>query len=470
MVKLEHLSFHYEDEENICGIHDVSFHLPKGSCTVLCGTSGCGKTTLLRLISGLIPTFFAGEIKGKIEVNGKNPLEMSSDERALTYGMVFQDPRSQFFMPRVLNEIAFSGENLGIERMQLLHKIEVITRQLGLSDLMDRDLSRLSSGQKQKVAIAAACLLNPPLLILDEPTANLDYESTRSLIEILTEIKKNGTTILISEHRLHCLLPITDRYIYLKQGSLAKCWSKSDFEKMTLEETEKYGLRHPDSGKNLFIPSCRDKGDLLVGKAVGFHYAHQCLVLNKLDFSLGKGSVVAVVGKNGKGKTTFGKILCGLLKQKSGKILYRDKPISAAKRCRNSYFVMQDADYQLYAESVGNELVLGKKVTEAIKEKAYAAMALFDLTNLKDRHPASLSGGEKQRVTLAAAYCSDAEIIVMDEPTSGLDAINAKRVAKFIQLLSNANKTVVVITHDELLLRAVSDSIILINENRLLEG
>ena len=462
MVKLEHLSFRYENEDNNCGIHNISFHLPKGSCTVLCGASGCGKTTLLRLISGLIPTFFSGEIKGKIEINGKNPVEMNVQEKALTFGMVFQDPRSQFFMPNVLNEIAFTGENLGIERTELLHKLGMLTTQLGLSDLKAQDLNCLSSGQKQKVAIAAACLLNPPLLILDEPTANLDYEGTGTLIEILKEIKNNGTTILISEHRLHCFLPIADRYICLEQGGLANCWSQEEFEKMTPKEAERYGLRHPDSGKNSSAPSCTDKDVLLVGKDVGFHYTHQASILNELNFSFSKGSVVAVAGKNGKGKTTFGKILCGLLKQKSGEILYRGKPVSASKRCRNSYFVMQDADYQLYAESVGNELVLGKKVTDTIKKKAYAAMELFDLINLKDRHPASLSGGEKQRVTLAAAYCSDAEIIVMDEPTSGLDAINAKRVAKFIRLLSNADKIVIVITHDELLIRAACDSIILI--------
>ncbi len=462
MVKLEHLSFYYENEENNCGIQDVSFHLQKGSCTVLCGMSGCGKTTLLRLISGLIPAYFSGEIKGKIEVNGKNPVEMDAAEKALTFGMVFQDPRSQFFMPTVLNEIAFSGENLGIERTELLHKLERITSQLGLTDLKERDLNSLSSGQKQKVAIAVACLLNPPLLILDEPTANLDHEGTGTLIEILTEIKNNGSTILISEHRLHCFLPIADRYLCLEQGRLANCWSQGEFEEMTLEEAEKHGLRHPDSGKKSSVPSCTNMDDLLVGKEVGFHYAHQASLFHRLDFSLSKGSVMAIVGKNGKGKTTFGKILCGLLKQKSGKILYRDKPISASKRCRNSYFVMQDADYQLYAESVGNELVLGKKVTSALKKKAYAAMELFDLTALKDRHPASLSGGEKQRVTLAAAYCSDAEIIVMDEPTSGLDAINAKRVAKFIRLLSSSNKTVLVITHDELLIRLACDSTILI--------
>lgn len=457
MVKLEQVSFQYDNEDTNSGIHNVSFHLPRGSCTVLCGASGCGKTTLLRLISGLAPAYYPGKIDGKIEVDGKNPGKMSSYEKACTYGMVFQDPRSQFFMSDVYSEIAFTGENLGIARKELLIKMESVAERLGLSDLRNRNLNCLSSGQKQRAAIASACLMQPPLLILDEPTANLDGEGTKTLISILEEIKNSGTAILISEHRLHCFLPIADQYINLKNGTLAKSWTRDAFKNLTVEEAEQYGLRHPQYGQNRSDLTCVNREVLITGQNIRFHYARQPDILQGLNFTLKAGSVSAVVGENGNGKTTFGKILCGLLKQKSGQILYRGKPASPAKRSQMSYFVMQDADYQLYAESVGNELVLGRKITDALREKAYTAMELFDLVSLKDRHPQSLSGGEKQRITLAAAYCSDAEIIVLDEPTSGLDAVNAKRVARFIRLLSGQNKTVVVITHDELLIRLACD-------------
>jgi len=175
---------------------------------------------------------------------------------------------------------------------------------------------------------------------------------------------------------------------------------------------------------------------------------------------LHRGCVTLITGENGAGKTTLGKILCGLLRQKNGDILWNGEALSAKCRRLKSYFVMQDADYQLYTESVGNELVLGRTLTNQIRERAYAAMDLFDLTKYKDRHPASLSGGEKQRVTLAAACCSGAELIILDEPTSGLDVVNAKRVAEFIQLLAHEDRSVAVITHDDLLLRLIEGRVI----------
>lgn len=457
MVKLEQVSFQYDNEDTNAGIHDISICLPKGSCTVVCGPSGSGKTTLLRLISGLIPAYYSGEMKGKITVNGQTPGEMSSYEKACTYGVVFQDPRSQFFMSNVWNEIAFTGENLGIPQKELLIKMETIVDRLGLSALRNRDLNCLSSGQKQKVAIASACLMQPSLLILDEPTANLDEEGIKSLISILQEIKAAGTAILISEHRLHCFLPVADQYLYLRNGELEESWDRRTFQGLSAEKAKQYGLRHPQEELLLSRSDFVNKEVLLAGQDIGFCYAHQPDILHGLDFVLKAGSVLAVVGNNGNGKTTFGKILCGLLKQKTGQILYHGRPVSAAKRNQLSYFVMQDADYQLYAESVGNELVLGRKITGSLRDKAYTAMELFDLVRLKDRHPQSLSGGEKQRVTLAAAYCSDAEIIVLDEPTSGLDAVNAKRVARFIRFLSDRDKTVVVITHDRFLIHLACD-------------
>ena len=461
MIKLENVIFQYEQEAEGSGIHNISFHLPPGSCTVLCGSSGCGKTTLLRLISGLAPSVYPGELSGNIFIGGKSIFDMTSSDKATMLGMVFQDPRSQFFMPNVLNEIAFSGENLGFFPDDILSKVKTLTAQLGLSELIDRDLDSLSSGQKQKVAIASAMLLKPPLLILDEPTANLDSTGTKTLIELLHKIKQDGTTILISEHRVHEFLPIADNFVCLKNGSIAAKWTQSEFLQLDCQKAESFGLRHPESG---FIDSQKNISaaakDLLTIKEISFRYSKYAPVIEQLNFSLHRGCVTLITGDNGAGKTTLGKILCGLLRQKNGDILWNSEALSAKCRRLKSYFVMQDADYQLYTESVGNELVLGRTLTNQIRERAYAAMELFDLTKYKDRHPASLSGGEKQRVTLAAAYCSEAELIILDEPTSGLDVVNAKRVAEFIQLLAHEDRSVAVITHDDLLLRLIEGRVI----------
>lgn len=461
MIKLEHLTFLYEQETEGGGIHDISLRLPPGSCTVLCGPSGCGKTTLLRLISGLAPSVYPGELSGNIFIGGKSIPDMTSSDKATMLGMVFQDPRSQFFMPNVLNEIAFSGENLGFAPYDILSKINALTEQLGLSELIERDLDSLSSGQKQKVAIASALLLKPPLLILDEPTANLDSAGTKTLIELLNFIKQNGTTILISEHRVHEFLPLAGNFICLKNGRIAAEWTQAEFQQLDCQKAEFFGLRHPESGFNGTQQNAAGTAkELFALKDISFGYSKYAPVIEQLNFSLQRGCVTLITGENGAGKTTLGKILCGLLRQKNGVVLCDGKTLSAKCRRLKSYFVMQDADYQLYTESVGDELVLGRALTDKVRKRAYAAMDLFDLTKYKDRHPASLSGGEKQRVTLAAAYCSEAELIILDEPTSGLDVVNAKRVAEFLQLLVLENRAVAVITHDDLLLRLIDGIVI----------
>lgn len=428
---------------------------------ILSGVSGSGKTTLIRLISGLAPSQYPGKITGSVLVGGNMPTRMASHDKAVMFGMVFQDPRSQFFMSNVRNEIAFTGENLGFEPTDILSKIARIASRLGLVDVLKRDLDSLSSGQKQKVAIAAACLLNPALLVLDEPTANLDHGGVGALVEILKEIKRGGTTILIGEHRVHELLSVVDHIVCLRDGRVAKEWNVEKFQQMNCQDAEGYGLRHPDSGK----AATRDgkTGSDTVSfhlEQVSFRYSKHASVFEDLSFSLERGRVTAILGENGVGKTTLGKTLCGILRQREGRIVSGGRVLSVGKRRRKSYFVMQDADYQLYSDSVGNELVLGRRVTDDLRKRAYAAMDLFGLTPLKDRHPASLSGGEKQRVTIAAAYCSKAELVVLDEPTSGLDVVNAQRVARFVRMLAQEGKTVVVITHDELLLRLACDRVV----------
>lgn len=462
MIHLENLCFSYGEDEADSGLANITMDIRKGECVVLCGPSGCGKTTLLRLISGLIPSVYEGIIEGMVLVDGKDPSAFSPEEKAEKLGMVFQDPRSQFFMSRVRDELAFSGENLGVPLEEILERIADLAGLLGITDLLDADLNRLSSGQKQKVAIASACLLRPLLLLLDEPSANLDAASKKELIGILLAIKQAGTTIIISEHRLHEFLPVADRYLCMGKGTLVMDWSREQFAALSYGEAMEYGLRHPDTarcgqgGKNAAAP-----GRLpYCGRGVAYCYRESGRGLKYIDFSLYPGTVTALTGGNGTGKTTLCKILCGLLSPQKGKVLAGDKPLSRAARREAGYFVMQDADYQLYTDSVGNELVLGRAMTDALRARAYAALDLFGLTPLKDRHPASLSGGEKQRVTLAAAFCADADLIVLDEPTSGLDAINVQRLVQYVRILAQEGKAVIVITHDQLLIDLACDNVI----------
>lgn len=348
----------------------------------------------------------------------------------------------------------------------ILERIERQAELLGIAHLLERKLARLSSGQKQRVAIAAASVLSPPLLILDEPTANLDEQATIAIVELLDTLKREGTTIVISEHRLHTLLPIADSFVCMEQGRISQTWTKQQFAALSYEEVQPYGLRHPDMVKTYIAGKALQdtpSAPVLTGHSLSFRHNRSDEGLAGIDLVLPKGSVTALTGENGAGKTTLGKILSGLLRQRSGKIAQNGAVLSAGRRRAMSYLVMQDADYQLYADSVGNELVLGRRLDETLRRKAYAAMEAFGLSALRDRHPASLSGGEKQRVTMAAAYCSDAELIILDEPTSGLDGDSVLHVVSWVRKLAWSDKTVILITHDPLLTRLACDYVLELN-------
>lgn len=467
MIELKDVTFHYGQEDGAydleTGVKNIDLVIKPGQCVVLCGRSGCGKSTIMRLVNGLAPSFYAGRLTGEVNVGGKSPVSMLPHERTQMMGVVFQDPRSQFFMETVRDELAFSAENLGIAPDEIRSRIEKQANQLGIAQLLNDSLHKLSSGQKQRVAIAAASVLTPPLLLLDEPTANLDVSSTKNLMDILVKLKQNGTTLLISEHRLTPFLPIVDLFVCMENGRIARTWTKDEFCQLSNEDVRVYGLRHPD----MMLPAeetGRTETEMpsvtVEGRELSYYYKKKGDAITNIHISLPAGSVTALTGENGTGKTTLCKILCGLLRERKGAVVRGGSKLSASARRAASYLVMQDADYQLYADSVGNEIVLGHSMNEELRDKAYEAMDAFGLRELRDRHPASLSGGEKQRVTMAAAYCSDAELIVLDEPTSGLDGDGVLKVAAWVKKLAQAGKTVVVITHDHILAKLACDQVV----------
>ena len=495
-----------ENRQDAC-IEGMSFDIRDGECVVLCGRSGTGKSTVLRLINGLAPAFYEGTLHGSVLVAGREPASMPPEQRVRTFGVVFQDPRSQFFMNSVQDEIAFSAENIGLEPIYVKEKVREAAALLNIEPLLYRTVDTLSAGQKQRVAIAAALILSPQILILDEPVSNLDADGIEILTGLLAEIKKRGTTIIISEHRLHTFLGIADSFLHIENGRAAHRWTADEFYRLQEGELRQFGFRYPGMA-DLSLRTNHIRATEVIGAAEraaavetstpdpavklpeaakiepdasratlcvsnvtylyrngrytgcrgadGSSRAMECGIRN-ISLTLPQGSVTALIGKNGAGKTTLCKVLCGLLRQQNGSITLNGQKLSCAQRRRISYFVMQDADYQLYSDSVINELLLGQKPSQSVKERAEEALELFRLQAVRNRHPASLSGGEKQRVVIAAAYCSEAQLFVFDEPTSGMDGEGLLSMVQWVDALAQAGKTVVIITHDELLSEMACD-------------
>lgn len=469
-VVLDDVSFRYLDGSELAGqerassgaggrVCGVSLDVAYGSCTVLCGRSGDGKSTVLRLIDGLAGTFFPGEREGAVLVDGADVLDLSPRQRTEGMGVVMQDPRSQFFMGIVADEIAFSLENRGAAPNATVARVRIVAELCGVGRLLPERLTELSSGQKQRVALAAAIACRPRILVLDEPTSNLDAAGSEALVRILARLKDEGVAIVVSEHRLHRFLPVADEFVCMRSGRVAARWSADEFACLSLADASRFGLRHPDmavaceSETKPGLPAWRLEG-------VTFVYPSTRRGIRQVDAEFPLGCVTVVCGANGTGKTTLAKVLVGAACEQQGRVTRDGSALSPRKRRRLSYFVMQDADYQLYAGSVADEVVLGRRVDDALKARAWEALAAFDLVDLADRHPASLSGGQKQRVTLAAAYCSDAELVVLDEPTSGFDGRGMREVAAWCRRLAAGGKAVVVITHDEMLARMAGDRVV----------
>ena len=330
-------------------------------------------------------------------------------------------------------------------------RVEEAARLCGVAPLLGSKLIELSSGQKQRVALACAIACRPPLIVMDEPTSNLDEAGSDDLVRILAHLKGLDCAILVSEHRLHRFLPVADEFIRLRTGHVAARWSTAEFVGLSPEDVKPYGLRHPDM--QLGEPGAvapEHPGSPRAWRLEGLTYLYPASKrdIEGVDAEFPEGAVTILEGPNGAGKTTLARVLCGSLREQMGRVTYGGRPASCTTRRRTSYFVMQDVDYQLYAASVADEVVLGRKVDDALRARAWEALGAFALTDIADRHPASLSGGQKQRVTMAAAYCSDASLIVLDEPTSGLDGDGVRQVATWCRALAERGRAVVVITHD----------------------
>lgn len=498
------------------GVRDVNLRVGAGECVLLVGGSGCGKTTVTRLANGLAPSFFPGRMDGCVLIDGRDAAGMESWEVARAVGSVFQNPRTQFFNVDSTGEVAFALESQGLPEEEVRARTQATIAELGIGHLADRGIFSLSGGEKQRIAYASVWAAHPGNLVLDEPTSNLDEDAIKDLRRYVISAKRQGVAVLVAEHRLWWLADVADEVILICEGRVARRMSGEEFRALDAGACATMGLRVVDlrdvrpcgggaagesaGGCDGGLPSgggLAGIGGELAGSAGGPAVASgkfasgtvpagipllrvehlsasygkrksRRQVLADVSFSLYAGEVVALVGRNGAGKTTLSRTLAGLHREDGGRALLNGAPVTPKERLARCAMVLQDVNYQLFAESVRAEVTFGlegaarpddERVDEILDELGLLAYA--------ERHPHTLSGGQKQRLAIAACVAGGKDVLIFDEPTSGLDLASCMQVAALLRELAGQGRAVMVVTHDPEFMAAACSRVLRLEGGRI---
>ena len=444
MIKFENVNVTMQGKRILS---DINLEIQDGEFVLICGESGCGKTTMTKLINGLIPHFVRDvSVDGTITVCGKNVAEMPMYEIAELVGSVFQNPRTQFFYTNSNAEMAFGLENRGVEPEYIRKRIKNTINELDIEKLEDRDVFSLSGGEKQLLAFASVYVMNPQIYVLDEPSANLDIAAMEKLSERMKVIKEKGHTVVVAEHRLAWIQKFADRIIYMKEGSIEQEFTSDEFKALSDRKRKQMGLRSivPEQ---IQIPEITGNSEDAVLQICNLSCKRKKqMIFQNISLSARAGDIIGITGKNGAGKSTFCNCLCGLLKPKGGEILYQGKKLSEKARTKLFGMVMQEVNHQLFSDSVKNECMLANE--EASEQEIRELLEKFDLEEYAEYHPMILSGGQRQRLAICQAVMGEKKLLIFDEPTSGLDFRHMCQVEKLMKQLSEEKYIIIVVTHD----------------------
>jgi energy-coupling factor transport system ATP-binding protein len=422
VVDIQKLSFTYRGSDAPT-LQDIDLKVYPGEFLTITGPSGCGKSTLALCLAGFIPYAYPGKIEGQVMIQGRNIRDYPSGGLAGIVGLVQQDPEAQLCTLTVRDEIAFGPENLCLPPGDIEAQINYALQAVGALDLIDRQVHTLSGGEKQRVAIASVLAMNPALLILDEPTSNLDPFSTKEVLDALKQLRKQNISVIVIEHRLERLLSITDRLLLMHNGKMAG-------ESNSFESHKK----HLPANTRTFLPQGKtslpenQKQPLLSVKNLRAGYAGKD-ILKGISFSAYAGETIAIMGNNGSGKTTLLLALLGVLKANEGVIELRGEDISRLKvtqRARHLGLVFQNPNHQIFENTVSKEaqlasLNLSNKSETEIEQRVNHYLDKFNLWQYKNDNPFTLSLGEKKRLTLVSILAYNPAILILDEPLVGQD-------------------------------------------------
>lgn len=458
MISIDRVSFGYGETQET--LSQVSTAIAPGECVLLCGASGCGKTTVTKLINGLIPAFTPGcRLEGRVEVDGLDPGTTPMYELARKVGSVFQNPKSQFFNLDTDSELAFGLENEGRTPEEIRKRVSDTVDALHLQELQARNIFSLSGGQKQLLAFGSVYAMGPEIFVLDEPTANLDQDAIARLHDQIAGLKRQGRTVVIAEHRLYFLTDLIDQALYLRDGVLERTFTREQFCALTDREREALGLRTLiPAGCTLPAAAPAGAKEGLSVEGLTCAYRKEPPVFQALSFSARPEEVVAITGPNGVGKTTLSRCLCGLTREQAGQIALNGRPLNRKKRQKAAFCVMQDVNHQLFSDSVWGECRMS--APDVPDSTLKGVLDSLHLLPFRERHPMSLSGGQKQRLAVATALLSEKPILIFDEPTSGLDYARMVEVSGVIRSLAQQGRIVLVVTHDQEFLQRACDRVL----------
>lgn len=467
MISFQNVTYSYQESGEPKSLDSINLEVKDGECILLCGKSGCGKTTITRLLNGMIPNFYEGKLQGTVMVDGKNLFDLPMYEISKRVGSVFQNPRTQFYTVNTTNEIAFGCENLGMEPQEIAERVNQTAKDLQIEYLLNRNIFNLSGGEKQIIAFASIYAMSPQIYVLDEPSSNLDIQAIEKVRKILSLLKQQGKTVIIAEHRTYYLKDLIDRAIYMEDGKVVGEYTMAELARLTYEERVNSGIRTVDLlSYPITAHHARSSSHTIELKDIHCFYGQtEALSIPKL--SIPSGRITAIIGTNGAGKSTFVSCMCGLMKKTKGTFLLDGKKQSAKEQVRDSYLVMQEVNHQLFSDSVREEIVLGSD--ESSENSLQEIMTALDISALSERHPMTLSGGQKQRVIIASAMFCGKKILYFDEPTSGLDFSHMIQTCQLLKQLQKEDVFLFIITHDYELIASVCDSVIHVENGQVQE-
>ncbi len=503
-ISFNQFTFQY-DAQAEATLKDISFDIAKGEKVLILGPSGSGKSTLAQCLNGIIPNIHKGQAQGQVRIDGQDIFKQSIYDKSQLVSTVLQDPDGQFIGLTVAEDLAFALENDCADQSEMKDKVALWAERLDLTSLLNHRPQDLSGGQKQRVSLAGVLIDESPILLFDEPLANLDPKSGQETIDLIDKIHKEvGATTIIIEHRLEDVLyrPV-DRILLVNEGELLFNGSPDELlsSKLLLEN----GIREPlyvtvlrqlgfdtRSAQNLSQLDALDLSDLalpdrvlkdkrdsssdsiLKVEGLSVSYGDNPTIIEDLSFSLKKGERLAIVGKNGAGKSTLAKALCGFVPSQ-GKLTYEGQDISQdsiAERSERIGFVLQNPNQMISQTMIFDEVALGLRlrgIEEAeVEERVHEVLKTCGLYSFRKWPISALSFGQKKRVTIASILVLKPEIIILDEPTAGQDYKTYTDIMTFLDSLQKQGHTIVMITHDMQLMLEYSDRCLVVVEGKVI--